>query len=49
MIVERTEVFEKWFSELKDDRAKTKINARIDRIERYDFFWRLQTGWQQGF
>ena len=38
MIVERTEVFEDWLSELRDNIAKRKINACIDRIERYDFF-----------
>ena len=38
MIVEKTEIFEKWFLELKDDMARKKINARIGRIESSGFF-----------
>jgi putative addiction module killer protein len=31
--VRKTEVFTKWFSGLKDPRAKARIQVRIDRIE----------------
>lgn len=31
--IEKTEVFEKWFRKLKDQRAKAKILFRIQRIQ----------------
>jgi putative addiction module killer protein len=32
-----TEVFDKWFNELKDPTAKTRIQMRIDRAKRGNF------------
>jgi len=31
--VRTTEVFDKWFTSLKDRKAKARIQARIDRVE----------------
>ncbi len=31
--VRTTEVFDKWFTQLKDRKAKARIQARVDRIE----------------
>ena len=31
--VRKTEIFAKWFENLKDRRAKARIQARIDRVE----------------
>ena len=32
-----TEVFDKWFNKLKDQQAKRRIQARIDRVEDGNF------------
>lgn len=32
-----TEVFDKWFSKLKDQQAKKRIQVRIDRVEDGNF------------
>ncbi len=31
--VRKTEIFDKWFTKLKDRKAKARIQARIDRVE----------------
>ncbi len=31
--IRKTEIFENWFNNLKDKRAKVRIQARIDRVE----------------
>lgn len=36
-IIQTTEVFDNWFSELKDRTAKARIQARIDRAEDGNF------------
>lgn len=36
-IIQTTEVFDNWFSELKDHTAKARIQARIDRAEDGNF------------
>ncbi len=33
MEIRKTEVFANWFNSLRDRRAKTRIQARIDRLE----------------
>lgn len=33
MIIEKTEIFNKWLKKLKDYNAKARINIRIRRIE----------------
>jgi putative addiction module killer protein len=35
--VRKTEIFDKWFEKLKDQRAKARIQARIDRMEMGNF------------
>ena len=35
--VRKTEIFTKWFENLKDRRARARIQARIDRIEMGNF------------
>lgn len=35
--VYKTEVFARWFSKLRDRRAKARIQARIDRLEQGHF------------
>ena len=35
--IRKTEIFTKWFNELKDRRAKARIQARIDRVEMGNF------------
>ena len=35
--VKTTEVFDKWFTGLKDRKAKARIQARIDRVEMGNF------------
>ena len=35
--VRKTEIFAKWFGNLKDRRAKARIQARIDRMEMGNF------------
>ncbi len=35
--VRKTKIFTKWFEGLKDRRAKARIQARIDRVERGNF------------
>lgn len=35
--VRKTEIFAKWFENLKDRRAKVRIQARIDRMEMGNF------------
>jgi putative addiction module killer protein len=35
--VRQTEIFSNWFKDLKDRRAKARIQARIDRIELGNF------------
>ncbi len=35
--VRKTEIFAKWFENLKDRRAKARIQARIDRMEMGNF------------
>jgi putative addiction module killer protein len=37
MFVEKTKVFEKWIDKIKDKRTKSKIIARITRIETDDY------------
>ena len=32
--VRKTDVFTKWFNDLRDKRAKARIQARIDRLEK---------------
>ncbi len=35
--IRTTEIFTKWFSSLKDRRARARIQARIDRVEMGNF------------
>lgn len=35
--VRKTEVFDKWFTKLKDRKAKARIQVRIDRVEMGNF------------
>ncbi|MDR2337713.1 MAG: type II toxin-antitoxin system RelE/ParE family toxin [Deltaproteobacteria bacterium] len=38
MIIEKTEIFEKWLKRLKDEQAKGCINIKIKRIETENYF-----------
>ncbi|MBR0873024.1 type II toxin-antitoxin system RelE/ParE family toxin [Bradyrhizobium tropiciagri] len=33
MIVRKTDVFESWLNQLRDERARARIQIRIDRVE----------------
>ncbi len=37
MEIRSTEIFSKWFNNLKDRRARARIQARIDRVEMGNF------------
>ena len=37
MEIKTTDVFDKWFTNLKDRKAKARIQARIDRVEKGHF------------
>jgi len=41
--VRRTAVFSKWFGKLRDKRAKVRIAARLDRIEKDGLFGDVKT------
>jgi putative addiction module killer protein len=43
--VYETEVYKKWFASLKDEKAKARIDKRIDRAKYGNFGdWKTETG-----